>query len=161
MNIDVTLVVTVIVAVIAGLSAVVASAYTAKKTAEIKKLELEHKETMDLREKMKEPYRHFISLFLSIMRDVEKKKLTQESINEKADELAKEIILTGSNKALSSWSAYRLNSANANKSTPKKIFDDLEDVLFTMREDLGFEKDNNIKRGDIMSLFINDYHQMK
>jgi hypothetical protein len=32
--------------------------------------------------------------------------------------------------------------------------------MSVLREDLGFDKDSTVKRGDIISLFINEYHNM-
>jgi len=159
MNTDVTLVVTIIVAVIAALSAIAGNVYTARKNVQIKQLELKHKEIMDLREKMNEPYSLFVKLVTFILRNADNQNLDLEGITEKIDELSNTIIISGSNKALSLWSKYRLNTGTRQEN-PKKLLNEMADVMFAMRKDLGFEKDSDIGHRDILTLFINDYDEM-
>jgi len=69
--------------------------------------------------------------------------------------LTPHLIVWGTDRVLKSWVKFREISSEPNKHTPQAIMYALEDVMREIRLDLGL-KDNVLKRGNLLGVFIND-----
>lgn len=119
----------------------------------LKTSEYRNKIKSDLRSKMEKPYSDFINLIFDILEKTKKSERIEEGeLTKRYFCLSKGIILYGSNKVIKKWSIYK-NSLNESNSL--ETITQLEDVLCAIREDLGTKK-KGLKKGDILSLFVND-----
>jgi len=127
----------------------------------IKLKEYKDKERSESREKMREPYSKFVDLLFNILMSTKDgKKFDEKEVAKKANEFNKDVILYGSNKVIKKWNVYRTNCVNLTPLSPKENLIKLEAVLYAIRKDLGLKK-RFMKKGDILSLFINDINTMK
>ncbi|MDU2353332.1 MAG: hypothetical protein E7D92_01810, partial [Anaerococcus sp.] len=60
----------------------------------------------------------------------------------------------GSDEVVRKWIEIRTSSLNSDSNSINNLFV-LEDIIFLIRKDLG-QKNKGLKRGDILSFFIND-----
>lgn len=115
--------------------------------------EYRNKAKAELRIKMEKPYSEFVSLIFDIMRGTKMSMpMSEEETMERTIAFSKEVTLYGSNKVVKKWATYR---TSADKLSATQNLEHLEGILFAIREDLGFKK-GWMKKGDILSLFIND-----
>jgi len=81
--------------------------------------------------------------------------ISEKDLIKKMAEFNIAVILYGSNEVIAAWGNCRVNFANPTNLDYKKTMLKLEEVLYVIREDLGFDK-RDMSEGDILSLFIND-----
>lgn len=123
----------------------------------LKASEHHNKTKADLQGKMEKPYSGFISLIYDMMESTKSSKaMSEREILERMIAFSKEVTLYGSNKVVKRWARYR---TSADRLAPKDNVIQLESILFTIREDLGIKK-GKMKKGEILSLFINDVKEV-
>lgn len=107
-------------------------------------------------EKMIGPYNKLISLTLEIILNSGKqgKHMSANELQKRYKEFNSEVLLHGSNEVIAKWGAYRVKIAQSHQD-PKEVMLGLEEVLYAIREDLGFDT-KGVNKGDILNLFIND-----
>ena len=119
----------------------------------LKTSEYRNRARAELRIKMERPYSEFVSLIFDIMIGTKMAMpMSEEETMERTIAFSKEVTLCGSNKVVKKWATYR---TSAGKLSATQNLEHLEGILFAIREDLGFRK-GWMKKGDILSLFIND-----
>ncbi len=123
----------------------------------LKASEHRNKTKAELRVKMEKPYSEFISLIFDMMKSTKQSgQMGEGEVLERMIGFSKEVTLYGSNKVVKRWAKYR---TSADKLTPLENLTQMENILFAIREDLGMRK-RGMKRGDILSLFINDIQEV-
>lgn len=104
-------------------------------------------------------YDEFVEMWFRFLRDMTDGKPTPES--EMIDffhSFNRKLLLWGSDEVLAKWSNYRRHFTDNNTTGgPQSLFD-FEDLLLTIRKDTG-HKNKNIKKGDLLGLFVNDIDQ--
>lgn len=110
-----------------------------------------------LAKKREEPYGGFVNMVYKIMDNGRTPGSYSES-EMKNDLLSfsKEITLWGSPKVAKKWVEFRQNGVNPNKAFGNLFI--IEDIMNEMRKDLGMKK---MKRGGLLSFFVNDINQLK
>ncbi|NNV00933.1 hypothetical protein ETC02_17355 [Geobacillus sp. DSP4a] len=85
------------------------------------------------------------------------KHLEEGDIIEFMSKFTQNLILWGSNDVIKKYSEYRTYFSNrgVGKETSIKEIELLEDLLLAIRKDMG-HNNKSLKRGDVLSLFIND-----
>ena len=150
----------IIVAMISGAVAIIGLLGNTIMTFVIKRMEYRHsdarekrQESREMREKMIEPYDKLVSFIFQLMSSVKQdKQMSEKELQKWIEGFNRAVVLYGSNKVIVKWGNFRINSLNPD---PKKLMTELEELLYEIREDLGFEKED-MKKGDILKLFIND-----
>lgn len=106
-----------------------------------------------LYDKREIPYEQFIDLVYAIMEDSKKpadKRMTDEEMGKRVSEFSRGLTLWGSNRVVKKWIKYRKTCTVAD---PNNLYL-LEEIMYEIRRDVGQKK--RLKKGDILSLFIND-----
>ena len=153
----------VTVAMISGAVAVIGLIVNSIMSYRTKRMEYKYSEAREKQqerrekqEKMIDPYKKLVSLLLEILSfSKQNKTMSDEDLIEKMTEFNEAVILYGSNKVIATWGNCRIKFANPGNLDHKEIMLKLEEVLYVIREDLGFDK-KGMSDGDILSLFIND-----
>jgi hypothetical protein len=116
----------------------------------------------ELRDKKVPLYEGFIEFYFKIV-NAEKigdQKLTEIETTKFLNKFIQQIIVWWPDKLLKIFCIFRrkiINSNGDNNSTKDAILL-LEELFFEMRKDLGY-KNKNILKGDISSLYINDFEE--
>lgn len=119
----------------------------------LKASEHRNKAKTELRVKMEKPYSQFIGFIFDTMKSTKANKpINDEEMLNRMMEFSKEVTLFGSNKVVKRWAKYRTSAATLSSI---ENLSQLESILFAIREDLGMKK-RGMKKGDILSMFIND-----
>lgn len=107
------------------------------------------------REKKAPVYEEFIGfLFKTLLAEkVGQPKPTEEEMVKFFVEYMQKMIVWGSDDVVRAYSEFRSQAGD-----PIKLLFSLEDLLFKIRTDLG-HKNQNLKTGTILSLFVNDLEQ--
>jgi len=153
----------VIVAVISGAVAVIGLIVNSIMSYRTKRMEYRYseirekqQELREKQEKMIDPYNKLVNLIFEILNLTKQNKTINDiDLIRKMAEFNVAVLLYGSNEVISKWGNYRVNMANPEGLDPSKSMLKLEEVLYVIREDLGFSK-KEMSEGDILSLFIND-----
>ena len=112
-----------------------------------------------LYDKREEPYKQFIEMIYTVMEDTrkdEKEQMSQEEMTEMLIKFSKGLTLWGSNRVVKKWLKYR--RASIKGSNPEQMWQ-LEDIINEIRRDIGLGK--KMKKGDLLSMFINDIENLK
>ena len=112
-----------------------------------------------LYDKREEPYKQFIEMIYAIMEDTKKpdqEKMSDAEMISMISEFSKGLTLWGSNKVIKKWLKYRRSAMNNNK---QEILFQMEDIIYEIRKDVGLG--NKLKKGDMLSFFINDIDLIK
>jgi len=154
----------VIVALISGAIAIISVMVNSIVSYRTKRMEHDHSEAREARlerreiqEKMIDPYSKLVSLISELFSLItQEKAMNDKELLKRIKEFNIAVILYGSNEVISKWGDYRINAASPNH---KEILLKLEEVLYEIREDLGFHK-KDMGRGNILNLFINDVENL-
>lgn len=112
-----------------------------------------------LYDKREEPYEKFIEMIYTIMENTKKndsEKMSEEEITKMVSEFSKGLTLWGSNRVVKKWLRYRKSSL---KGGGPEMLLELEDIIYEMRKDVGLRR--KLKKGDMLSFFINDVEKIK
>lgn len=112
----------------------------------------------ELREKKIPMYVGFVEFWFKLLMSEKTtgKKMPEKEMLTYFSKFTKEIMVWGSDEVVSLWSNYRrlLVIPDGGDATFNNIFE-FEKLLLAIRKDTG-HKNKNIKRGDLLGLFIND-----
>jgi len=111
-----------------------------------------------LYDKREEPYKQFVEMIYKIMEDTKRKggsKMTEEEMTQMVSEFSKGLTLWGSNRVVKKWLKYRKSSLKGDKN----ILWEMEDIIYEIRKDVGLGR--RLKKGDMLSFFVNDIEKMK
>lgn len=145
----------IIVAMITGAVSIVGVLFT---SVIAKIIDYKYNVKIYLYDKREEPYEQFISMVYTIMEDTKKpegKRMTEEELMKIVLQFSKGLTLWGSNRVVKKWNKYRI--ASANPENRENLFL-LEDIIYEIRKDVGQRR--KMKKGDILSLFINDIDKL-
>lgn len=114
-----------------------------------------------IREQKIPVYDEFIEFLFKILKnDKSNKKLSDKELIDLFYSLNKKSILWLSDDSLKAYKEWRIKSINLSQESSKnagvEMMALLEKMLFEFRKDIG-HKNKRLKRGDILSLFINDW----
>lgn len=144
---------TALVAGIFTVTVTIISVYTTKYFERKKIIE------QTLRDKKCPVYEEFVQFILKII--IKKDDVTQDEMLNFIINFTQKIIIWGSDDVLQKWQVFRnttINLSNVQDQSPLHTqlnMVALENLLFAIRKDIGY-KNNNIKQGDILRLFITD-----
>ena len=142
----------VIVALITGtvsLIGVIISSIVAKR--------VEYRKTREtyLAQKREKSYSAFIEMFYKIQRNInDPDSYSQEDMLNDAVSFSQELTLWGSKNVVKKWVKFRENSLKPDSGKANVLL--LEEIMNEMRYDMGVKK---VKKGDLLSFFINDVKQ--
>lgn len=128
-----------------------------------KKREFKYLVERDLRDKKEISYKKFVDMiFETAQKTREGKEPVDSDTMDKMFDFSKDLTIWGSDEVIKKWSRYR----NYHKGTDKKhILLVLEDILFSIRKDMGHKKTifkrSKLKQRELLSLFINDTENIK
>ena len=111
-----------------------------------------------LYDKREEPYKQFVEMIYKIMEDTKRKdgnKMTEEEITQIVSEFSKGLTLWGSNRVVKKWLKYRKSSIKGDKN----MLWEMEDIIYEIRKDVGLGR--RLKKGDMLSFFVNDIENLK
>lgn len=115
-----------------------------------KKLEFE------IREKKIPVYENFLNFTFAILnQELEISTDKKSEFQKKFMKLTQELLVWGSDDVIKKWIEYRKNATKG-----KEVLPLLEDLFFAIRKDTG-HKNKNLKRKDLLSLFLNDLHKTR
>lgn len=112
-----------------------------------------------LYDKREEPYKQFIEMIYAVMEDSKKNeedRMSEEDMSKMVSEFSKGLTLWGSNRVVKKWLKYRNSSQQENG---QELLFKMEDIIYEIRRDVGLRR--KLKRGDILSFFINDIESLK
>lgn len=112
-----------------------------------------------LYDKREEPYKQFIEMIYAIMEDAKKcesEKMSEVDTFKMVSEFSKGLTLWGSNRVVKKWLKYRKSSLNGNQ---HDLLLQMEEIIYEIRRDVGLG--HKLKRGDMLSFFINDIENLK
>lgn len=110
-----------------------------------------------LYDKREEPYKQFVEMIYKVMEDTNKpetEKLSEQELLQMISEFSKGLTLWGSNRVVKKWLKYRKTSLEGEVSLWE-----LEEIIYEIRRDIGLGR--KMKRGNMLSLFINDVENLK
>ncbi len=114
---------------------------------------------LQVREQKLPVYEEFIGFFLFILQDKEYLQLEDDEKNKKLLEFmltfTKKSLLWVSDETLLAVVKWRNEAVNPSTQDPIAALRNLENLLFAFRKDVG-HTNKNIKKGDLLSMFIND-----
>lgn len=120
-----------------------------------RKLEIEK----ELREKKIPMYDSMIDFFLNKVFFSET-RITEEEMKLYFRDITQKLIIWGSDEVISKWSSYRIHLVeNADNQDPEQLKSsllELEGLFRAIRKDTGHDN-KNLKQGDILRMFINDF----
>lgn len=120
----------------------------------VKKYQYEKKETA---------YVEFINIYYDVL-DKSRKNLPVdgEDMILALNEFSKKLTLWGSNEVIKKWLKFRMRSITTDEN-PQDILFIMEDIMFSIRKDLGNKRGmyNKLKKGDLLAFVINDIHMLK
>lgn len=121
-----------------------------------------------LRDKKIPIYEQFIEFIFDLMwgEKIKGKRMSEAEMQRFFTRFTQKLVSWGSDEVISKWGSFRKELINyasikdneLSKAQFPKIMFMLEDLLLAIRKDIGY-KNNNIHRGDILRLFINDIDQ--
>ena len=97
-------------------------------------------------------------MIYKIMEDSQKKdgeKMTEEEMTKLVSEFSKGLTLWESERVVKKWLKYRKSSIKGDKN----ILWEMEDIIYEIRKDVGLGR--RIKKGDMLSFFVNDIENLK
>lgn len=118
-------------------------------------LENYQEKTRFLLEQRKAPYEKLVKVIYKVNKQAKGRAYSQEQMLDDVYEFSQELTLWGSSAAIQKWGNWRIGAAK--NLSPRDTMFAMEDVLIQLRKDMG-EKDN-LKRGDLLRLFVNDIDQ--
>lgn len=122
----------------------------------------EHRLTIqkEQRAKKAEIYEKFIGLWFDILfsEKIGTQRPTEKDLLEFFHRFTKELIAWGGDNVIKQFSLFRTKSAEQSEQLPIELFNIFEKMLFEIRTDLG-HKNKNLKKGDLLKLFITDYEK--
>jgi len=107
-----------------------------------------------LYEKKEEAYSEFIEMVYKLQQIQKDGKISEKEITKDLISFSQKLTLWGSDEVVRKWIEIRTSSLNSDSNSINNLFV-LEDIIFLIRKDLG-QKNKGLKRGDILSFFIND-----
>jgi len=133
----------------------VLSLIISKRWERMKEIQQEH------RRKKIPIYEEFIQFWFKVLfsQQAGSQQVSEKEITKFLSDFTQKLILWGSDEVLRDFSNFRVRFANINPDKPPiDIMFEFEKLLYDIREDTG-HKNRNLKRGDILALFINDIHR--
>ncbi|WP_394019809.1 hypothetical protein [Anaerococcus cruorum] len=107
-----------------------------------------------LYEKKEVAYSEFIEMVYKLQQIQKDGKISEKEITKDLISFSQKLTLWGSDEVVRKWIEIRTSSLNSDNNSINNLFV-LEDIIFLIRKDLG-QKNKGLKRGDILSFFIND-----
>lgn len=116
-----------------------------------------------IREQKLPVYDEFVEFLFKILKDNKSnKKLSEKELIDLFYSLNKKSILWLSDNSLKAYKEWRIKTINLSDNNSEnagvEVMALLEKMLFEFRKDIG-HKNQNLKSGDILSLFINDWDE--
>ncbi|WP_297868475.1 hypothetical protein [uncultured Flavobacterium sp.] len=116
-----------------------------------------------IREQKLPVYDEFVEFLFKILKDNKSnKKLSEKELIDLFYSLNKKSILWLSDNSLKAYKEWRIKTINLSDNNSEnagvEVMALLEKMLFEFRKDIG-HKNQNLKSGDILSLFINDWYE--
>ncbi len=111
----------------------------------------------EMRDKKIPAYNEFIEFIFKILdQENKKKKITEQEMTQFFSTFTRQILVWGSDEVIAQWSSYRRSALSevSDGANNNSMFE-LEKLLIAIRKDTG-HKNSNIKKGDLLRLFIND-----
>ncbi|REB11597.1 hypothetical protein DVB69_00175 [Sporosarcina sp. BI001-red] len=111
----------------------------------------------EMRDKKIPAYNEFIEFIFKILdQENKKKKITEQEMTQFFSTFTRQILVWGSDEVIAQWSSYRRSALSevSDGASNNSMFE-LEKLLIAIRKDTG-HKNSNIKKGDLLRLFIND-----
>lgn len=109
--------------------------------------------------KREEPYSQFIGMVYNILQSKKiGKSYSEHDMLEDLFKFSQQITIWGSNEVIQKWNRFRNYSIKREKDPTlpsENILFILEDIIYAIRKDMG-HKDKVLKRGELLSLFVND-----
>lgn len=112
-----------------------------------------------LYDKREEPYKQFIEMIYTIIEDAKKpenERMTELEMAKLVSDFSKGLTLWGSNRVVKKWLKYRKSSLQGNS---QKLLIEMEEIIYEIRRDVGLGR--KLKKGDMLSFFINDIENLK
>ena len=112
-----------------------------------------------LYDKREEPYKQFIEMIYTIIEDAKKsedERMTEMEMAKLVSDFSKGLTLWGSNRVVKKWLKYRKSSLQGNS---QKLLIEMEEIIYEIRRDVGLGR--KLKKGDMLSFFINDIENLK
>lgn len=103
-------------------------------------------------------YKEFLQFWFAVLggQKAGSQQVTEEEIIKFMSNFTSKLIFWGSDEFIRDFSNFRRRFANINRNDPSiDIMFELEKLIYTIRKDTG-HKNRNLKKGDILALFIND-----
>lgn len=147
------------VAIIAAAASIVVSSLSLIGS---KYLEQRQAITQELRAKKVPVYEKVIFSYFRIMlaSKLGEQKLSEQETVKLSAEITQDLVIWGANNVVTAYAKFRDTSLETkNTANPLDQLYTFEDILLEIRKDLG-HSNTNIKRGTLLSLFINDLPQL-
>jgi hypothetical protein len=117
----------------------------------------------ELRQKKIPMYEEFAAFWFEILSSqkegikTKKKSFTEEEIKKYFIKFTRNLLVWGADEVLIQWNIFRgkFSGVESGENITPDVMFDFEKVLFSIRKDLG-HKNINIKRGELLGLFVND-----
>lgn len=112
----------------------------------------------ELREKKIPAYQNLVKFFFEALYEQEKfnKKIATKKLTNEFSKITQELMIWGSDDVIKAWSEFRQSTSNSEQvEVNYKTVILLEDLFKEIRKDIGY-KGWNMKKGEILGLFIND-----
>lgn len=145
---------------LAALSVVVAASITAflgyRSSLKSKQADKEKEIEQELRKQKAPIYEDFSDFLFKILKAT--KSNTEVSEVEMLEFIVKfnqKLIVWGGDNVIKAWTDFRFQSTQGNGYS---VLFSVEDILFAIRLDMG-HSNKNLKRGDLLRIFINDYDE--
>ena len=119
-----------------------------------KHLDKKQKIEQQIREQKIPIYQEFIKFFFEMLHRKDGEKMTQNELEKFVRDFNEKAIVWLSDDSLKAYITWR-DKANKPDGEPMSSMLEFEKLLFSFRKDIG-HKNQDIKKGDILSMFIND-----
>lgn len=122
-----------------------------------KRIEYKKSRNEYLAQKREKPYGDFVEMVYKLQKNIKSpNSYSQKEMISDMSNFSRELTLWGSPKVAKKWNEFRVNGANPDKAT-ENIFV-LEEIMNEMRKDIGTKR---IKKGGLLSFFVNDIDKVK
>lgn len=112
-----------------------------------------------LYEKREEPYSDFIKMVYKIMHNAKLgEEYSEVKMFEDTVQFSQKLTLWGSSKVIKKWLRFRLSIQEKDFDPENNLFV-MEDIIFEIRKDMGLKR-KGLKKGDLLSFFINDIKKL-
>ena len=145
----------IVIALFSGAISVIGIVINSLISIRIKASEHKYKRQAEMRARMEQPYSKFVNMIFDMLLEFSKSEhgqFDEDELKALMYDFSKAAVLHGSNRVVKKWNKYR---TSATKIPPAESMKLLEEVLFSIRADLGIKR-KFMKTGDLLSLIVND-----